>query len=206
MKRYIKSEPQNFTNHSNIEISNLPPGNIKLHPTLLNLLKTSSQTKTPLCITKPHIKNNKMVLLKSNYICNDTTNNTYKKHMFIPPIGLSTEDLLKVYDIESIDSLDTYIESNHIENILSLNRIVNCWVRNNFDDLKISNNYLEKICKKLLEKYAGTKKYNLMIKNINIDKEVKDYIDYWIEKRNVTDFNLNLLDDMVNHFNDLLNK
>ena len=54
--------------------------------------------------------------------------------------------------------------------------------------------------------YAYIKYFNIDIewiiekKNININKEIKEYIDYWINKNNNTQFLLNLLTDFINYF------
>ncbi len=121
------------------------------------------------------------------------------------PIGILSSDILQIYKINSIDSLLEYIETNiKLENILTINRILNYWIYSNYSILKLHNDILEKIYKKMI--YAYIKYFNIEIewviekKNININKEIKDYIDYWINKNNITIFSLNLLTDFINYF------
>ena len=121
------------------------------------------------------------------------------------PIGILSSDILQIYKINSIDDLLENIDTNiKIENILTINRILNCWIYNNYSILKQHNDILEKIYKKII--YGYIKYFNIDIewiiekKNININKEIKEYIDYWINKNNNTQFSLNLLTDFINYF------
>jgi hypothetical protein len=121
------------------------------------------------------------------------------------PIGILSSDILQIYKINSIDNLLEYIDTNiKLENILTINRILNCWIYSNYSILKQHNDILEKIYKKMI--YAYIKYFNIDIewiiekKNININKEIKEYIDYWINKNNNTQFSLNLLTDFINYF------
>ena len=53
------------------------------------------------------------------------------------------------------------------------------------------------IKKKLLEKNIN---YSKWIKAIpNFDKEIKNYVDYWIGKNNNIEFNFDLLNDLILH-------
>ena len=68
---------------------------------------------------------------------------------------------------------------------------------NNIDILKIHNNFLESICKLLLEK--GKYIENKYIEHDNFNKEIKYFIDYWIDNYNIDNQNLDLLNDLKNY-------
>ena len=180
-KRIIKNE--NIKNFKNV-----------LNPEPLQLNKTNN----PVCLTKFNYDNNKLNN-NNNYKCNIESNDNYKKNLYIPPLGISTADILKIYNINSIDSLNDWITDNfETFNLFTLNRVINCWIRNNLDVLKISNNALESIYSKLIQKQFSTSYLEKLEQN-NINKEIKDFIDYWIEKNNNIDFHFNLFEDLCNY-------
>ena len=174
------------------DIENVPINTVRLHPISLNTIKTHGFIN-PICLTKMKISDNKLNIY-SNYVCKGE--NKYKEYIQLPPIGFEPSDLLQIYSINNIDNLKYWIESNIEEyNIFTLKRVLNCWINNNIDVLKIHNNFLENICKLLLEKYMNLES----MKNIDFDKEVKYYIDYWIEKYNINSFEIDLLDDLKDY-------
>jgi len=190
MKRIIK----NF-NSKNMEIDEIPSNSSRMHPITLNLID-NTKSPNPLCLTKPHMEKNGMMLY-TDYKCLNKTNN-YKNNLYIPPIGIGSNNLLVIYNIDSIDGLYNFINENISNmNILSLNRIVNSWIRVNFDTIKVYNNFLEKIYKKMLEKYLSYDNWTKYQNIINLDKEIKDYIDYSFNKNNKIEFNYNLLSDLA---------
>ena len=88
---------------------------------------------------------------------------------------------------------------------VTINRVINCWIRVNFETLKNYNNYLEKINWKIIEfNYHSYIEAN----ESNIKKEIKSFIDYWINKHSLDEFNLNLLKDLIQYLykKNLLNK
>lgn len=171
------------------EIINIPPKTQILHPISSRWIK--NETK-PICLTKFQLQN-KETKTFNDYVCKTNPTN-YSNYLYIPPIGLSSNDLLQVYNIDSVDRLNNWIKEN-IEtlNYITLNRCVNSWIRVNYDTLKNYNNFLEKIVNKIVIKYNG----NELKKVKNLDKEIKDYIDYWIGKNNGTEYNLNLINDFM---------
>jgi hypothetical protein len=193
MKRIIKNY-----NSNNIDIVNIPINSDKLHPITLNWI---NKQQKPTCITKPYFADSDMLNLYKEYNCN-SSNYIYKNTLHIPPIGITSNDILHIYRVESIDSLLLYINDNIQDgNIININRIVNSWIRINYDTIKIYNNFLEKIYKKLIDKYLSSYNKNKIINDeINIDKEIKYYIDYWTTKHNSSDFELNLLEDLISYF------
>lgn len=199
MKRIIKNEFQEYKkfNSKNTEIIQIGENTQKIHPITLNWIDNSKST-TPLCITKPSFEKETITLYK-DYKCTNNQTNKYNSYLYTPPIGVSSEDLIRIYDVESIETLQTFVADNISSmNFLTINRLVNCWIRVNFDTIKIYNNFLEKIFKKMLDKYYGFKNMEKFSK-INLDKEIKDFIDYWFDKNNSVGFNFNLFLELINY-------
>ena len=179
--------------------------NAEVHPISLSLVENGTNK----CISKFHYDNNKLNNT-SNYNCKKTNTKhpdsymgAYKDAMYVPPIGITASDILQVYNIESLDDLSRWINKNISEyNFFTLNRILNSWIRVYFDIIKKHNNHLEKICLTLMDKDFFIDKINIMKKKIiNMPTEIKDFIDYWVNKNNQNEFKLNLLDDFLHFLN-----
>ena len=139
-KRIIRDDSEYFKSK---DIYNLPPKTESLHP--LNLKMIYNDSINPICLTKFQIDKNKNVNILSTYKCKNNVNN-YKKNLFIPVIGLDSSDFLKIYSVETIDSLYDFVNQNLNKlTLITINRVINCWIRVNFETLKNYNNYLEKI-------------------------------------------------------------
>jgi len=199
-KRIIRDDSEYFKSK---DIYNLPPKTESLHP--LNLKMIYNDSINPICLTKFQIDKNKNVNILSTYKCKNNVNN-YKKNLFIPVIGLDSSDFLKIYSVETIDSLYDFVNQNLNKlTLITINRVINCWIRVNFETLKNYNNYLEKINWKIIEfNYHSYIEAN----ESNIKKEIKSFIDYWINKHSLDEFNLNLLKDLIQYLykKNLLNK
>ena len=195
-KRIIRDEfIQSKFNLNSKEISSIEPKNSSLHPTALLWVQNTNPIN-PICITKFQMDNKKNLTILNEYKCKSGLNN-YKKFLYIPPIGLDSNDLLNIYSINSIDYLYEWISENlQTFKYPTINRIINCWIRVNFDTLKNYNNYLEKICLKLLE---FNSKKTFQDNEAKIKKEVKDFIDYWINKHSLDEFNLELIEDLKDY-------
>ena len=129
-KRTIKRDFTDALQFTSQEISNIPANTQTIQPILVRL---TEKIPNPTCLTKTNLNNNN-VQFYNNYKCT-TNNDDYKKYLYVPPIGISSDNILKIYDIDSIDSLNLLV-SNMIEegkNIYTINRILNCWIRNNFN-------------------------------------------------------------------------
>jgi len=196
-KRIINSK-KNLLN--NKEIINVNPDNQILHPISTSWIKNKNVTN-PICLTKYQILNNELNIINP-YKCK-TNNDDYKSFLFIPPIGLTAHDIIKIYDVDSIDKLhnwlNEHLDGTNLTNNLSVNyltiiRLVNCWIRVNFETLKNYNNILIKIISKLFKFYFGD---NITIPNF--DKEISDYIDYWMNKKSDNEFKLNIINDFYTY-------
>lgn len=174
-KRIIKSD--NYFKSNNIET--VPINTNKIHPITLDMVNTSGFIN-PVCLTKFHISNNKLNIY-SEYTCNGE--NKYNEYMHLPPINITSSDLLKLYNINTIDNLKDYINSNiSIINQYTLIRIMHCWVINNMNILKSHTSSFINIYNIIIHHFDI---FNQTIK-INVDKEVKYYIEYWIQKYDTT--------------------
>jgi len=187
-KRIIKKEK--FTGN---EIINIPSNSSLLHPLTSTIINNDSTN--PLCLTKFNLKNNKLKIT-NKYKC-ETNNNMYKQYLYIPPITIQIKDILEMYDINTIDSLKIYVKEN-IEsgNIITIKRIINCWIKNNIEILKNYNDGLEKILGSIVNRFYTDKD---LFENNNIS--IKNFIDYWIDKNSNLPFNFDILADFNNYIN-----
>lgn len=136
-------------------------------------------------ITKYNMVNNKVTVFKYN------SNKNKSNSLDI----LSSSDILDMYNIFTIEELNNYIENNlTYGNKFLLLRILNCWIKNNYNILK-NNSLFEKIIFKI------TLYFSIIIKKINNIKDlnniIKEYIDYWIDKNNENSFELDIINDLL---------
>lgn len=114
-------------------------------------------------------------------------------NMLFPSINFNHKYILKMYNISNIDSLDNWIQNNlEVKPKDTTYRVLNCWINENINDLKLFNNALFDIIKVILLKFTK-------IKEQTINKELLNYIDYWINKYDENNFNLNLITDFKNY-------
>jgi hypothetical protein len=190
-KRYIKSEPITNSLFTSKEIVNIEPGTSALHPISTQWVNLKNDND-PICLTKYQILNNESKIF-NNYKCK-TNVNDYKNFLYVPPIGLSSDDILKIYKLESVNELYNYINDNiNSVNYLTIVRLINCWIKVNFDTLKNYNKFLIKIITKLFKFY-----YSDIIKTDDFDKETGDFIEYWINTTKQPEFK-SIIDDFVKH-------
>ena len=118
--------------------------------------------------------------------------------MYIPPITINSETLLNIYNLNNIEDIINYIDNNlnkKIINFYHINRILKCWIRTNFNNLNTYLNVIQKICIKMI--YA----YFYIEQNTDIEKDINDYIKYWIKKNNdINIFTLDLFIDIVIYY------
>jgi len=187
-KRIIKDDK----NYKSKDIVTVPINNKILHPITLDVINTNGFLN-PICLTKMYISNNKLNNY-SNYICNGE--NKYKVNIQLPPIALNSSDLLEIYNINNIDSLIEWINTNIVEyNFYTFSRVISCWIIDNPDTLKTYKKHIINICNKLLSNYSPE------IKNINISisDEINLFINNWIDEYKIDD-NSNLLNILIKKF------
>jgi len=191
-KRIIKKE--SATSSATNEIMNVPSNTRILHPLTSTMIRNDGMN--PVCLTKFNLKNNKLKIT-DKYKC-ENSNNKYKQYLYIPPIFIQAKDILEMYNIDSIDSLKSYVKENIITgNIITIKRIINSWIKNNIEILKNYNDGLEKILGYIIKRYTNDENF---LENNNIS--IKNFIDYWIDKNSNIPFNFDIVDD----FNDYINK
>ena len=107
----------------------------------------------------------------------------------IPHININEEVLLSYYNVTDIESLANYVDEK-IEDMYydSINRIINLWIKVNLENLKNYNQALFPILKEVILKFT-----NVSEKDIN--KELGKFTSYWVNSKNLTDFNFNLIHD-----------
>jgi hypothetical protein len=192
MKKRILNTDEKLQNNSN-EIITVKANSQLLHPLTCTWISTKIDKKD-ICLTKYNYQNNNFTFSKEQK-CKD--NNNYAKYLYLPPVGISPDIILKIYEINDIDSLNDWINTNiDMINILTINRIINCWIINNINILKKHNKFLVQIYNKLILKYANRKILNKINHDIiDLDIETLKFIEYWINKINVSDFKIDLLED-----------
>jgi len=206
-KRNIKIE---YLNYKNKDIIDVNPNSRMLHPITTTFIineENNNDTLNPVCLTKFDLDNNKNLSSFKYQKCKTDSNN-YKKFLFVPPIGLSSDDILKLYDINSIEQINEMIinESNELS-FYTINRLINCWIRVNFETLKKYNNILENIYFNLFQKYIISNiEKNIKNGKIDFNKEIKYYIDYWINKKKANEFDFNLYNDFIIYLNKKIKK
>lgn len=150
-----------------------------------------------ICLNKLSYNNNNF-----NYynICNDNDNDNFiKKYMYTPPITINPETLLNIYNINNIDEIIDYIDNNLKDksiNFNKINRILKCWMRINLNNIKLYLNIIQKIHIKMLYAYNDIKD-----SDSDLEKNIKDYIEYWIKKNNDNNvFKLDLFFDIITYY------
>ena len=170
-----------------------------LHP--LTCTWINNKTDNNICLTKYNYSNEKFSILENNECFNKNEKNNYIDYLYIPPVGISSDIILKIYNIYSSDSLLKFLEDNKY-NIIICNRLLNCWIINNIKILKNHNTILFNIYLKILENHKD-KDIIIILKNnsFNINKEINDFIKYWFDKINddciINKFKIDLLYDLI---------
>jgi hypothetical protein len=124
--------------------------------------------------------------------------------MLTPPVLLPISEILKCYDINNIDDMIAYVKNNiKLINYETINRVLNCWIRHNFEELKKNNEALCNIYYNI---------YNVidfeivsLISKKKFSIEVKKFVNIWFKKNNPDSHILNLLKDIDNYLDFLIN-
>jgi hypothetical protein len=168
-----------------------------IHPSSLSLVQYTQNNNELFTLTKYYILNNKIENIKKiNNNLKSKLNIDDTKYMLTPSVILSSESILQLYKIESIDDLtetiNNFITNN--KNLNTINRILNSYIKTNLDDLKKNNKIIYKIIIDLFDHYFS----NL---EINDNKKILDYIKLWFNNKNNNDFNFDLLFDIKKFLN-----
>uniref|UniRef100_A0A6C0DA09 Uncharacterized protein n=1 Tax=viral metagenome TaxID=1070528 RepID=A0A6C0DA09_9ZZZZ len=169
-------------------ISNkLIPGNNGLNPISLQI----ETHKFPSQFTKYYYDNDNVLKNVAPYN-KDNIVNDEDKFMLTPSLLLSSTELLFLYNINDITDLNTYIDEN-VENSYfdTINRIINCWIRNNFKDLKKNNSVLIPLYFKVFNKFYPKLVFN--------KDDCKTFINKWFSNNKDDSFYINLGFDLENY-------
>jgi len=142
-------------------------------------------------------------------------------YLYKKPLIVSSKNILELYNIDSIDSLIKYTKDTIDNNSIiyydsfkmkkyssdpnnedevpfdTLNKIYNSWIYENFSILKNHHQILNELSLILLKLTIP----NDFMNEESLKKNIKDYIKYWFEEKNIDDFNFDLINDMNNYFN-----
>ncbi len=167
-------------------------GEMFLHPITLQLIDTKD-SKNNQCPTKFYFDEK----IKKVQNCNsddNISNLELSKFMSIPYLNVSPDQFLNVYNIDEIDSLKNWIDNN-IKNKKSfnhVNRVLDAWIRVNYDFLIKSNAILENIYYKIFKNYWN----DIKINDSEIKKELSKYIPKWFEKKDINNFYFSIGNDI----------
>lgn len=144
------------------------------------------------CLTKFYLKNN--LIKNSSQQCSDKSINEIIKLLSIPSLIIHYDTILEVYNIKSINDLISFIDESIKDNLTFtfINRVINSWIRQNFDDLKQFNKILIKINYIIFNFFFKI----LIISKEKFYKDTSKFISYWIENNNINNFNLNLIEEL----------
>lgn len=168
------------------------PGQLYLHPITLQLIENR---KSDICPSMIHLDSN---VLKYTLACdkdNKLNRIDIQRFMSIPYLNLDNNDMLKMYNIISLEDLNKWIEKqiNNKYPFNYINRIINIWLKSSYQQVTDYNKLIATIYMKLIGIYW---------KNIKIaDKEkiIESYVNKWLNEINYVDFNFNLGQDLVDY-------
>lgn len=122
------------------------------------------------------------------------------KSMLYPSINITSKDIIEIYNVNNIDSLKTWIDKNINKDFETINRVLNSWIIHNLSNLKYFNNALIDLIEQILKVHFKDIKKNI------IDKELSKFVDYWVKKVDIENFDLNLIIDFKNYLNKKYNE
>jgi hypothetical protein len=192
--RKIKNDNQNINKQDKNLLITIQPDETQIDPFTLRFVK--NKEKTPMCITNFYIKDGK--LSNTKYNCSvKRSKEEISDIMEIPPFGLDLSSVIDIYQVTYIDQLTEWVinQISAAKPYSNINRVVNAWIKVNYEKVKKYNNGLEKIFI-LLMKYSVDSD---VLKKFKLDKEVKQFIDFYIEKHNGEEFSFNLGEEMIKY-------
>jgi len=126
----------------------------------------------------------------------DKPNKNYDEFMKMPSLLIPYTEILKLYNIDNLNDIIDYINLNLETKLFdSINRILNCWIRLNFNYLKKNNNILLNIYYKIFNHYYP----NIITYEKIFNKKSSDYINNWFKNEKENSFFLNLGDNLKNY-------
>jgi hypothetical protein len=163
---------------------------IYLHPNTLYIREMEDINEYP---TKYYIKNNKLFFKNITEKYNKKNKKELVKYMLYPSTVIMYNEILNLYNIISYDDLfDKIKELINLETPYNtINRLINCWIRLNYKDLKKNNKILINIYIYIFEHYYP---------KIELDKDnVLDEINKWFISNKQSTFNLDLGNEIMKY-------
>ena len=186
------------------KIKNIGPiikeNEIVMHPNILLLLKDDelscptklylNDAETLVRLGKKPIEKKNIQLVK-NIDCNVLSESALQKYMLTPSLIISSSEILSIYNIITIEDIEKKILKymNDKYNFATINRILNTWIKMNFNDLKKNNSLLDDIYINLFNNY-----FPKLIKNKG--KKIIKFRIKWFKNKNITDFYFNFGEDL----------
>ncbi len=159
-----------------------------LHPITLALIKNVNKDNKKICPSELHYVDGKSRYYKK--MDNDVSlaDKDIQTFMALPYLNINIEQMLKIYNIDSSDpdSIMKWVTEN-IENdkpFQYINRIINIWIKINYEELIINNKILVALYKKLLNSKVSC--------NSNVKVNLETIIDDWLKKNNSNNYEFNL--------------
>jgi hypothetical protein len=168
--------------------NSVKPGERFLHPITLKLL--INKTNDILCPTEFYNKDNNLFQSKIYDSKKDKLSSVdIQKFMTLPYLNLNLESMLSIYNINTIDNLLEWVTDmiKQDKPFIYVNRIINIWIKTNYNNLLNKNNILVDLYKKINDKYWN---------NNSIDK-INDIIKKWFKNKNYDDFDFDLGIDIL---------
>ena len=161
---------------------------IFLHPVTLELVLNKGTKK--ICPTDLHYVNGKPYTTApiDKTDKSDLSEKDLQSFMSIPYLNLNMEQMLLIYNINSIDTMMKWIDNNIDKPLQTINRILMVWIRFNFGELKENNRILISIYKKI------NKTHNLG----KIDDDIENKIKNWFKNNKYDNFHLDLTEFLFN--------
>ena len=157
---------------------------VYLHPITLELVLNKGPKK--ICPTELHYVNGKAYTTAPIDV--NLSDRDIQTYMSIPYLNLSMEQMLSIYKIESIDTMIKWLDNNMDKPFSTINRVLNVWIRFNFDELVENNRVLISIYNKINKKYK-----------LNIDEnKMEDKIKKWFKNNKSDTFHLDLTEYLNN--------
>lgn len=103
-----------------------------LHPLTCNWFDLTQDTEEikNVTLTKYDYVDNQFLISKPNTDISHKLDETlYHKYLYTPPVGISSDVLLKIYNIIYIDDIITYLIQDY--NPLTILRLLDSWIINN---------------------------------------------------------------------------
>ena len=163
--------------------------NFTFHPITLNLIKNNQPNK--ICSSELHFINGDIKYTKSCSSDNKISSNDIQKFMALPYLNLSSEQMLSIYNIDTIDNMINWIKDKIQDDMpfQYVNRIINIWIKYNYNDFVKKNSTLVNLYNILNSKYW-------FLELSNLDK----YIVRWFKNKDYNDFSFNLGGDIYRDY------